>query len=207
MAEIEIKKKTPIWPWIVGILAVLAILYFMFLYGDDDVDADDVTNDVEMVTDDVSNSDYETSNPFSEMAVSAISGYQMFIAKEPEMGLEHQYTHTALNKLIDATEAVANTLSVDITAELETARENSDFVTKDTYDVDHADKINNAGNIIVQALDKIQNEKFPDLDESSTELQNSVTNIQPATQTLEQKAAVKNFFEKAGDLLTNMKNN
>jgi hypothetical protein len=207
MAEIEIKKKTPIWPWIVGILAVLAILYFIFLYGDDDVESDDVTNDVEMVTDDVSNSEYDTANPFSETAVSAISEYHTFIAEEPEMGLEHEYTHNALRKLIDATEAVASTLSVDITAQLETARANADFVTKDPYDVDHADKINNAGNIIVQALDKIQNQKFPDLDESSAELQNSVTNIVPATQTLEQKAAVKNFFEKAGDLLTNMKNN
>jgi hypothetical protein len=30
--------------------------------------------------------------------------------------------------------------------------------------------------------------------------------IAPGTQTLEQKAAVKNFFDQAGELLTNMKN-
>ncbi len=207
MAEIKIKKKTPIWPWILGILAILAILYFAFLYNDDDVEGDDMSdNDTEMVTDDVDNTANDAAIVFSETANTEISEYKTFIAKDAEMGLEHVYSHNALSKLIDATEAVANTLNVDISADLETARSNAGSIEDDTYEVDHADKIKSAGNIVVQALTKIQMQRFPDLAESCSELQNSVMAIAPGTQTLEQKAAVKNFFDQAGELLTNMKN-
>lgn len=206
MAEIKIKKKTPIWPWILGILAILAILFFIF-NGNDDMEADDMSDsDMEMVTDDVDDSTNGATMVFSETANSEIAEFTTFISKEAEMGLEHEYSYSALSKLIDATEAVANTLNVDIAADLETARSKAGSVEDDTYKVDHANNIKNSGNIIVQALKKIQMERFPDLAESCTELQNSVMAIAPGTQTLEQKAAVKNFFDQAGQLLTNMKN-
>lgn len=207
MAEIKIKKKTPIWPWILAILAILAILYFVFIYNDDDAEADDSSdNDIEMVTDDVNNMGNDAKIVFSETAISKISEFNTHIANDAEMGLEHEYSHAALVKLIDATEAVANTLNVDIAADLETARSVAGSVEDDTYAVDHADNIKNAGNTIVKVLKKIQMQRFPDLAESCTELQNSVSAIAPGTQTLEQKATVKNFFDQAGELLTNMKN-
>jgi hypothetical protein len=31
MAEIKIEKKKPIWPWIVAVLIIAALLYFVFL--------------------------------------------------------------------------------------------------------------------------------------------------------------------------------
>lgn len=31
MAEIKIVKKKPIWPWIVAVVLVLALVYFIFL--------------------------------------------------------------------------------------------------------------------------------------------------------------------------------
>jgi preprotein translocase subunit YajC len=31
MAEIKIEKKKPIWPWIVAVLLISAIIYFVFL--------------------------------------------------------------------------------------------------------------------------------------------------------------------------------
>lgn len=36
MAEIKIEKKKPIWPWIVVVLIIAALLYFVFL-GDNEV--------------------------------------------------------------------------------------------------------------------------------------------------------------------------
>ncbi|HET8753622.1 MAG TPA: hypothetical protein VFM59_04605 [Salinimicrobium sp.] len=41
MAEIEIEKKKPVWPWILLVLIILAILYFL-VFADDDNTADDV---------------------------------------------------------------------------------------------------------------------------------------------------------------------
>lgn len=207
MAEIKIKKKTPIWPWILLGAGILALLYFLFFNtNDDNVNTDDVSdNDMEIVTDDA-NSANKDAKILSEMAISKIADYQAYVSKDAEMGLEHEYSHNALDKLIDATEAVANSMDIDVNADLKTARSKAASITNDPADLDHANKIKNAGTIIVQALERIQTEKFPDLDTSFKDLQNSVMEIVPETQTLEQKDAVKDFFEKAGELLTNMKN-
>jgi hypothetical protein len=35
MAEIKIEKKKPVWPWIVAILLVAALVYFVFLRDND----------------------------------------------------------------------------------------------------------------------------------------------------------------------------
>ncbi len=206
MAEIQIEKKKPIWPWILaGLLVLLAVLYFLFFTGDDDI-LDIIDDEVEMVTDNVDDMIDDQAVVFSEASISKIIEYHTFISNDADMGLDHVYSHNALTRLIDATEAVAYNLDVDVKADLDRARSNAGSITDDPLEVSHANKIKNAANIILQALKKIQMQKFPALTDSSTKLQNAVNAIDTDAQTLEQKAAIKNFFEKAGDLLTNMKN-
>ncbi|MFC4389919.1 MULTISPECIES: hypothetical protein [Flavobacterium] len=35
MAEIKIEKKKPLWPWVVALLLIGAIIYYMFLRNDE----------------------------------------------------------------------------------------------------------------------------------------------------------------------------
>lgn len=210
MAEIKIEKKKPIWPWILLVAVILALLYFFFLNNDND-DVDDVSdNDIEMVTDDVNvqtdNSIDDNTIMLSERAASKISEYTTYISDESKMGIDHEYSNGALLELIDATEAVANSWDVNIDADLEEARANATSVLEDPLEVDHADKIRNSGSIIAMAIAKIQVQKFPNMNDSAAELQNSVMDIVPGTKTLEQKEAVKRFFDQAGEILMNMKN-
>ncbi len=209
MAEIKIKKKQSILPWILLILGILALVYYLFTRNGDVVD-DTMDDDIEMMTDDsgVSN-DMENNDALmlSDRANSKISEYRTYIADSTKMGLDHEYSNEALTKLIDATESVANSLDVDIDADLENARSNAQEITQDPTKVDHADKIKNAGEIIVQALKKIQERKFPDEEQGINELQNAIGAITPATKTLDQKDKIKSFFEQSGQVLTNMKNN
>ncbi|TXE10773.1 hypothetical protein ES711_02375 [Gelidibacter salicanalis] len=203
MAEIKIKKKQPIWPWILLIVAILALLYFLFLRNDDDDTIDDAA--IEMTTShEVDTGD--DSVTLSAAAESEMASYISYINDDAKMGIDHVYTNNALNKLIDATQALAKTLDVDVNVDLTTAKENTASITEDPYEVDHADKIQNAGTLIVKALKTIQSQKFPDLNENSNDLENALIAIKPSTKTLEQKDAVKNFFEQAGELLTKMKN-
>ncbi|WP_179008083.1 hypothetical protein [Winogradskyella forsetii] len=206
MAEIKIEKKPPIWPWILLGLIILVLLYFLLFRTDDDV-ADTMDDDIEMTTPVESETVDDEAMMLSETADSKIRAYQTYIDDESNMGLEHKYSHSALTKLIDATQAVANTLNVDINADLGEARSKADHITKDTYDVDHADKIKAAGNSIVKALKTIQSQKFPDLNDSINELQEALNALAPGTKTLEQKTAMKNFYEQAEELLINMKKN
>ncbi len=51
MAEIKIKKKAPVWPWILLLLIIIAGLFFLFFYGDtEEDDIDDTTTEFEEVT-------------------------------------------------------------------------------------------------------------------------------------------------------------
>lgn len=203
MAEIEIVKKKPIWPWVLLGIIILAILYFLF-FRDGDVVSDDGTDDtIEMTTENTVDNE---ALMLSETAASKIADYTTYVDKDPDMGIDHDYANTSLNKLIDAVEALANTLDVDIKADLETARSNAASITTDPYALDHADKIKNAGGIITRALKTVQTEKFPDMDQRSSDLQNALDAMAPETQTLEQKATMKTFFQQAGELLTQMKN-
>lgn len=197
MTEIKIEKKQPIWPWILVALVILALVYFFFLRDDNTVDV--IDDKVEMVNE-------EQTNKLSEAAISEINDYTSYIGNEANMGLDHEYSHGALDRLIDATEAVSNSLGIDLRADMENARAKAGDITDDPYEVDHADKIKDAANIVFQALKKIQNQKFPDLDESCAEVENAVSGITSDTQTLNQKDAVNDFFQQAGELLTNMKN-
>lgn len=48
MAEIKIEKKKPVWPWILLILGILALVYFLFLR--DEETEQEVMQDVEETT-------------------------------------------------------------------------------------------------------------------------------------------------------------
>lgn len=61
MAEIKIEKKKPIWPWILALLIIAAIVVFYFM-GDTDYDDDMTTDDVEEI-DDLNGGDVGSLNP------------------------------------------------------------------------------------------------------------------------------------------------
>jgi len=209
MAEIKIKKKTPIWPWILLIVVIVALLYFLFFVDDNDTvdmreDNTEVIMDNNVDDEAVGFTNNETAG-LKENANSKIEIYSEYIA-DGKMGIDHVYSNGALEKLINATETTANALDVDISADLEIARDNATSITKDPYKVDHANKIKNAGTIIVNALGKIQEQKFPDMGDQISELRNSLMAIEPQIKTLNQKSEVKMFFEQASNILTNMVN-
>ncbi len=203
MADIEIEKKKPIWPWILLVLLIIAALlaYFLWFDVDDEYD-DDAPANVE-AAEPVTNTNGTATLTNDTEAV--IAAYTSFIDEDKDMGIGHEYTHAALTHLIAAVRDVADDLDVDIDADLAEAKENADYIMKDPMDVDHANKIRNAAKVIAKALGTIQQERFPQLAQESDKIRDYAQNVMPDVETLNQKEDVKTFFEQAQDLLTKMK--
>lgn len=205
MADIDIEKKKPVWPWILlGLLILGAILAFFLWFDVDDDDTIDDVDDVESVSaaDPVDDS---VNNPgLTNDTQGAIGDYTAFLNEDMDMGIGHEYTHAGLTQLIAAVREVADDLDVDVDADLAEAKENADYIMKDPMDVDHANKIRNAVQVISSALVTIQQERFPKLAEESDSLRDYAQNVMPDAETLNQKEDVKTFFQHAEDLLTKM---
>lgn len=199
MAEIKIKKKAPIWPWVVGAL-VLALIIYLLVSSDDNIDdVDDVNvDDTEQVI--VQDTVVET-----KVETDEIADYNRYVSDQT-MDVNHEYSNTALTKLIAATRAAANELNIDVSSDLSAAETKANEITKDPTSLKHSNEIKDAAQHISSALKKIQNEKFPDLKSQYEDVEKSVSNIKKDVATLDQKDAVRDFFNKAGNLLTSIQN-
>ncbi len=203
MADIDIEKKKPIWPWILlGLLIIAAIIAFFLWF---DVDEDDDIDDVEPVSVEDPVDDSVNNPALTSDTEGVIANYTAFLDEDKDMGIGHEYTHSALTQLIAAVRDVADDLDVDVDADLAEAKANANDIMKDPMDVDHANKIRNAVQVIAGALVTIQQERFPQLGQESDKLRDYAQNIMPDTKTLNQKEDVKTFFQQAEDLLTKMK--
>ena len=195
MAEIKIEKKTPIWPWIVGALLLAAVIYF-FVFNKKATD--------EVVVDE-DNTELVVETTVNEVDQTAITEYENFVANG-EMTMDHTYNSEALIKLIAATRNAASNNEVDVNADLDQATRKANDITNNPQSLEHANMIKDAGTSITKALKTIQSQKFTNLDGEVTALESSIAEIDPKKPTLEQKDAIKGFFNNASTLLTSIKN-
>lgn len=198
MAEIKIEKKKTIWPWIIlGILLLLAVFYFT----SKETAVLDENEPVEEVYEEPID-DMESEENVTAFAT-ALTSYSNYI-DNAEMGIDHEYSNGALLYLINAVEAKADQLNVDINADLEEARKNAAIITEDPETLNHANLIRDAGMIISRALTTIQTSEYPNLTTEASDVEMAVSKIKKDEQTLNQKDDVNGFFKSAESLLEKM---
>ncbi|MEO5912238.1 MAG: hypothetical protein ABIP95_15225 [Pelobium sp.] len=197
MAEIKIEKKKPIWPWVlVGIIILAFILYFFLIK--DKMNSQAVTQ----------NTDSTAMGMDNRTDEDAVATYINFVnADTSKMSLSHEYSHEALTKLANATEAMSNKTGVDVKANLDEVRQLSQNITDNPNATTHADDIKKASIIIATALGNIQKAKFADLSDDSTKLMNDANAVDENDLTLDQKSTVQTFYDAAADLLQKMNSN
>lgn len=200
MAEIKIEKKKPIWPWILAALALLAVILYFVL---DDPDATEEVADISETPDvvDAYGTTLATDNGNSEAVVSYV---QFVESGRASMGLDHEYSSEALTKLMAATEAKANAIGYDANADLDKVKEYANKIETDPYETTHANSIRKAAEILAGTLRNMQQAEYPQLSNEAAQLNEAASAIDPQELTLDQKSEVKNYFEKAADLLQKM---
>jgi len=197
MTEIKIEKRKLLWPWILlGIGVVVLIIYFLaFQTSSEEVKE---VKEVAQVTKTNDLIDVKENN-------TTVDAYVNFIeADTNRMTLDHEYTNEALLRLTNATNAMADEIGYDVKADIEMVNEHAEMITKDPFDISHADKIRKATDILTNVLQNIQKAKYPGLTNEVTELKNASASINPDILTLDQKDVVKSFFNKAAMLLKKM---
>lgn len=203
MAEIKIEKKSPIWPWILLIAVVIAILIYVFASGNDDDNTDDLQDNVteqpiEERSDRVQNALYNSS----------ITTYVNFINDDPDvMGLDHEFTNEALLKLTNATTAMADEMDYDIQKDIEALKMHAEKITNDPFETSHANSIRDSADILSNILMNIQQKAFSNLASDAEEVKNAAAAIVSEELTLDQKEEVKNWFGKSANLLEKMNTN
>lgn len=214
MAEIKIEKKKPIWPWIILVLVILAILYFL-VFADDEEDEIEM-DETEQIDDawdegeDITTWDDETDTTAWDTdrdtlgGTGSVNAYLSHVADTTQMGVDHEYTNTALIHLMNAVEAKANEMNFDITADMQEIRQDAQAIEEDPTSENHADRIRQAGTKLATVIERMQQENFPDLSQDVQEMKTAANGIDGAVPTLEQREQVKSFFEEAADVLRKM---
>lgn len=204
MAEINIEKKTPKWPWILlALVIIIGILLYVFALNGDDEGNDEYNRDK---TEETTEEREDTRQ--SSLSNSTVLAYVSFINEDSDsMGLDHEFTNEALSRLTEATNAMANEINHDIRKDIDTVRTLTEKITTDPYETTHANSIKEVAGILAQALQNMQQHAFPDFDNEADEVKNAASDIETDVLTLEQKEAVKNFFSESANLLEKMNNN
>lgn len=123
---------------------------------------------------------------------------------ENKMDLDHEYTNEALNKMTEAISAMANEIDYNVQADLDKVKQYADQITKDPFATTHADNIRKSADVLTGTLQKMQQQKYPEMENDIKELKEACAAIKPEVLTLEQKSAVKSFFSKGADVLEKM---
>jgi len=203
MAEIRIEQRKQIWPWVIAGLVIVALLVFFLVLRNNGGKTAEVTAEV-------AESSYITDTNEPDLSGvkennGTIAAYVNFVEdSRGKMGLDHAYTNEALLKLIEATNAKANEVGYEIRADIEKVKEYAEMITIDPYETTHANNIRKASDILTNVLENIQLARYPGLTAEVDELKSASASINPEVLTLKQKGAVKNYFDKASDLLQKM---
>ena len=208
MADINIERKKPasIWPWVIGVIAILVIAA-LILWPDDDSEGDDM-----IVADTTAQTYQEPADMNTTMASGSLSQpvkeYVEWAQQsngDGEMGLDHSYTSNGLNKMTAALASIAmqtkDAEKSDFKTKFDHIRSNADMIQKNPTDTEHADKIKRAFQDNVNVLKDLQASSFPDMKSEVENVKKQVDDLDPKTLTLNQKNEVKDVFQRTANLL------
>ncbi len=209
MAEIKIEKKSTIWPWILLALLIIGLIAFFLLRDNDEAEpyADNTDNTEEVMANEVNDDATMNDDAYMNNQYALVSAYTTYVRNdEDKMGLDHDYTHAAFDKLIAAIREVAEENNYDLKVDLESAEQKSDAIKKDPMSLKHANMIKDGFMVIAKAMRNLQQAKFGGLETDIDQLDQLANSVQEDVPTLEQKDNIKSFFNTASDILSDMSN-
>ena len=201
MAEIPIekRKKRTIWPWILGIVVVLVLIWVL---ADNNVEVEDGTafrQDENVMTD-------KNDNTMAQQEDGRVEQFIQYVEDNGnEISQNHEYTRQGLLFLADALDELHN--RIGSTAEnlnTEEIRTKAQSLTENVTSSDHANTIKDAFLTAANAVQRLQTQYFPNMNADTDELSESANELEGNELATEQGDKIEKFFEKAADKLDEM---
>jgi len=207
MAEIKIRKKSPIWPWILLVLIILAALWYFFIYLDtaDIDDADDVDDvNTEQIDDESYNSEDNTnSDAYSETDSTYNTSGSNQLSSQPVTTTIADANKSMID-LIDAVRTKSLQTKVTISNDLKAQREKLVKTTSSTSESSWMNTMKSSGDQIIAAMQTLQKEKYPQLTNEVTSAQNSLQMVDASKTFEDQKARIDTFIRDVVTTLNKM---
>ncbi len=221
MAEIKIRKKRPVWPWVLLVIIIIAaVVYFLFFTGEnlnDDAEYNSTSSEQIDTTDYsgqergmvTNENNWDSTQNSSSTYRDSLTNYSTIFSGDiksgPNFEIEPKNVNRALINLIDAVRAKALQKNVQLSTDLKGEREKA--LSRSTSAQDSTSKagfVKTTGNSIVNALQNIQKKQYSNLSDEVTNLQNSVQKIDGSKSINNQNHTINQFFDKAVNLLSEM---
>lgn len=208
MADIDVeRKKTSIWPWVLGLLLLAGLLWaVMEMLGDDDDDAV-VTEQPTVVA-----PDSPTAAPMAAVTDPAVEQYTSECTSvsetRDEMSLEHEYEANCIRLLSAALAAVVERDTVGSTAvqsAMEEYRQRADALeqTPETSP-EHSNMVRDVAISATDVMARVQETRptaAPTLADEVSQARTAAEAIRDGTPLMEQRRDTGRFFEQAGEAL------
>ena len=210
MAEIKIEKKSPIWPWILLLIAVIAIIVYFFYNNDADTiyDEDIQSEAIDTISSNTHNEAYGVAGPHMG-ATSVVQEFEKSLSDSTRIAVDSIYTKTAIVNLAKVVTMKADELDVQPSMALENLKFYSEqkALSTDTEIPGKNSIYNNFKTVskdIVTVLETIQSENYPSLQNDVMELKQTSSKIENNIATKEQQTTIQTFFTKAKKVINEM---
>ncbi|QDO94472.1 hypothetical protein FNB79_11020 [Formosa sediminum] len=204
MAEIKIEKKKPIWPWIVGLLLVLAVIIFLF-YASSKADADDTNTNPFIPADTISSDhpmdrmpDADTGMPAYQSSTTYLGKLQEQLQDSSAIGTDTIKTTKALYNLAYATTSKAvesNIYDSNAFKDLEKQLEHSEAEQV---------QLKSMSTDITNVIETIQTKRAPNLESNVTQLKTATQALSDTAAWAKQDQNIKTYLMQAYEILANI---
>lgn len=196
MADINVEKKKNIWPWIIGVIVILGVVIFLFVWNDDEEESNTNVQQLEQYEDETTNT------PTLDYPENEVGTYLALIDRGYDEN-PGQFTGEAMGKLVQATEYKSYQLQIEPDTDLQKMAEDSTAMnTKGELSISE-NEFQQAGQAVVDNLRKMQENSFDELSDEVDQLSQDLQEVQNS-QGEDRSEAVTDFFEQAADVLRAM---
>jgi hypothetical protein len=225
MADINIQKKErPVWPWVLGILAVLALVFFLFRNNDGDDRRQAATTTTTRDTVDRRATDRTATGAGMGARTGAgaagtearedmprnVENFVEYVnenSARQEADLDHDYTADGIRRLARALDDLADRANMDgddFDARKDRLKEQADAIQKNPQSLQHANIIRDAFTSAADMMESIQRQAYPNHGNQVSQVRQAANNINPNQQTMNQKGQIDTFFERSSQALQAM---